>query len=118
MLYETFPKPITLDVAKFRRDAGLPENSNADDSDEIGDVVNWLKDEEFINHSGEGGWGQLFTKVVLTAKGLAALNRVPDSLEPQITVGARLKELSRTASSEVVNVLVQTAIGFAASRGS
>ena len=111
VLLAKFPSPILrFDTENFRTESGLPANPSAEDSDDIGDVIKWLQAEGYIRVRDEAGFGQMFTGVVLTAKGLEALNRIPDSLTPKMTVGERLKELSREASREVVTSLVTVAL--------
>ena len=110
VLYEKFPTPIVrFDVESLREPAGLPPpEPNAHFSD-LGSTVKWLADEGFIRY-GSANFDRHFTMVVLSQKGLEAMNRVPDTLEPKVTVGERLKELGREASVQTVGALVQLAI--------
>lgn len=110
VLYESFPKPlVTFRSDSLRESAGLPPVHEHEVINETGQTVKWLQDEGFIRYSSSAR-DQHFTMVVLTQKGLAAMNSVPDALAPTQTVGNRLKELGRETSTQTVGQLVQFAI--------
>ena len=111
LLHEKFPSPVLrFDTERFREASGLPKNPSLHDSDDLGDVVKWLKTEGFIRFSSDAGFGQLFANVGLTEKGRAGLSRIPDSLTPKKTVGEWLKELSPSTPSELVAALVNVVL--------
>ena len=109
-LYESFPTPIVrFDSNSLREPAGLPPVEGNSMISEAGAVVKWLQEEGFVRYA-NASHGQHYSMVVLTQKGLAAMNSVPDALAPTQTVGERLKELSRETSTQTVAQLVQIAI--------
>jgi hypothetical protein len=114
-LYEAFPKPICISAGDIRLAAEIAdedwwEETRGLKGNTAGAAVIWLHDEGFIRYVSTTGSGTQFAAVVLTSKGFAALNRTPDALEPKPTVGERLKDLSKTATSEFVNGLVKVAL--------
>lgn len=116
LLLAEFPQPIHHFITEdFRTKYGLPQISTdpMEPSADIGVVIDWLTHEGFIRTTGGTGWGASYTGMVLTSKGLAAINRVPDSLQPTVTVGDRLKELSMDATKEAVASVVRAALSFA-----
>lgn len=109
ILLQKFPHPVAMfDTEKFRAAAALPANSEPQETEDIADVVKWLATEGYIRFREEGGLGQMFTQVVLTAKGLTAVGRVADTLTPRRPVAEWLKETSAGADAAVVSVLVNT----------
>ncbi|PTX95733.1 hypothetical protein [Opitutus sp. ER46] len=110
-LYESFPTPIVrFDSESLCEAAGVPRTADARSMIcETGATVKWLADEGFVRYN-ETNRPSGFTMVVLTHKGLVAMNRVPDAVTPTETVGERLKQLGREASTQTVAHLVQTAL--------
>jgi hypothetical protein len=112
-LYSEFPKPVHLEVEKLRTELGVEAKDwwqERNGSNPIGSAIEWLQVEGFIRYSSQAHC-QLFANVVLTAKGFAALNKVPDALTSKPTIGERIKELSCVMSSEVASSLVRIALG-------
>ena len=116
-LYENFPKPIILKAAELRAAAEITEDgwwevSRGARLNPAGCALVWLNAEGFIRYSDESGCS-LFANVILTAKGFAALNKSPESLSSKPTIGERIKEMSKTATAEMVGSLVKTALSYA-----
>jgi hypothetical protein len=116
-LYSSFPKPVFLKAAELRVAAEITDDAwwevtRGANLNPVGCALIWLHDEGFIRYSDEAGCS-VFANVVLTAKGFAALNKSPESLASKPTIGERLKELSKTATSETVSNLVKIALSQA-----
>lgn len=114
-LYSQFPRPITFSVREFRGRLNLPEEAWWEQErgaklNPAGCALIWLQEEGFVRYTGESAC-LTFSGLVLTSKGLAALNKTPEALSAKPTIGERLKELSRTASVETVGSLVRLALG-------
>jgi len=114
-LYESFPKPIIIRAGDIRsmaeiEDADWWEETRGIKGNSAGVAIIWLHDEGFIRYQTGSNDGSQFFGVVLTNKGFAALNRTPDALQAKPTVGDRLKELSKNATTEFVGGLVKIAL--------
>lgn len=111
-LYQSFPTPIVrFDSETLCEEAGVPPTADVSVMlCESGSVVKWLSEEGFVRYSSMSH-GHHFTMILLTQKGLVAMNCVPDALAPNQTVGERLKELGRETSTQTVAQLVQIALG-------
>lgn len=121
-LYEAFPKPIILQAHDLRSKADISdedwwEESRGIKGNSAGVAIIWLHDEGFIRYQTGSNDGSKFTGVVLTTKGLTAMNRPIKSLEASPTVGDRLKELSKTTSTEIVVGLVKIALSVFEPKG-
>jgi hypothetical protein len=124
-LYSEFPTPVEIETRSLG--AGLlPDDINPEVAynllASVDHAVNFLEEEKFITHKGTYLEGGTFLQVRLTAKGLAVLNSVPESLEGRETLAARIHGLlsggAKAAGTESVKQLVQvafkTALGAAA----
>lgn len=116
-LYSEFPTPVEIDTRSLG--AGLlPDNVTPEVGHRllasVDHAVNFLQEEGFITHRGTYLEGGTFLQVRLTAKGLAVLNSIPESLEGRETIAARIRGLlgsgARTAGTESVKQLVQAAL--------
>lgn len=118
-LYESFPSPCTLKALEVG-DAVKGYYPNASDDINAGDriyhiasdTVHWLKRSGYIDFKGEAAYQ--FTRAVLTAKGLQALNAMPESLENKPIGDALLKgtasvglELMKVAAKEFLGAAVK-----------
>lgn len=113
-LYANFPTPISVNardvigevLAKEQDDAAWYEKGQA-----AGHTANFLADEGFITYIDAHVSAGLFLGVRLTAKGLAALNATPDSIEkhePLIRkVRATVAQGAKAAGKEAMHQLVQ-----------
>jgi hypothetical protein len=114
-LYRSFPRPVVLDVDGIDGGEDLFDDEKA--ARLAGRVsvyvatVRFLADEGYLiyrQHDDCSG----FSAARLTSKGLAALNRVPDTLKPaQKTLGERIigitTDLAGAAGKEAVKLAVQ-----------
>ncbi len=122
-LYGAFPVPGTLRVADLDDGADLlPEEREVRLAERwlvYGATVQFLADEGFIVYDNSVGLlgNGAFSRVRLTAKGLAQLSRLPAALQPpgNKTLGERLAEWARAtaadASKEALAALVRQALG-------
>ena len=102
-LYESFPEPVDLNPEKLDPDA------NAKERDLYYELILWLKDEGFIR-------GGSFRRAVLTLKGFAVLNAVPESLKEGKTFGDYFKELLKEGSVNAINQAVGLFLSFLINR--
>ena len=96
-LYKNHPKKMTF----MTDEAG--EQIESIKSDLFLPTLDFLISEEFL--SGNRWYGG-YTDVMLTMKGLNALNKVPKSIEENITLGKKLIELVRNGSFDIAKSLV------------
>ena len=111
-LYESFPTPVDIDYSAIAADL-LPDEVDADDADRILKVayhaVQWLEEEDFIrigDQTMDGG----FHQVVLTGRGLAVLDSVPDGQEGSGSVASQLGDLVEEAGKDLAKEEVKKAI--------
>lgn len=109
-LYENFPRPMLILTSKIRSQV---EISNEDwweqmKQNPVSSALIWLRDEQFIRYADQTS-GSQFIDVVLTSKGFAALNKSPEALSTQPTIGDRVKEYSKTCTKEAVGAIVKMA---------
>jgi hypothetical protein len=105
-LYEAFPVPKTLDVAKLALDT-LPPDAEFDESFQSIEVAYWAVDflvsEGFITHKGATLDGQSFSLARLTSKSLAVLGSTPSSLEHQQTMAERIRAVLKTGAKQATS---------------
>jgi len=104
-LYEAFPEPVNLDPEKLDPDA------NAREKELYYELILWLKEEGFIR-GGSPAFGGTFRRTVLTLKGFAVLNAVPESLKEGKTFGEYFKELLKEGSLNAINQAVGIFFSF------
>lgn len=125
-LYDNFPRPVDLDPALIGMDIVLSERLESD-SEELKALVgtpeatiDFLVSEGFVRFDPAGRYiGKLsFPEAVLTAKGLALLQRVPESVDSTIdrrTYVQRIKSATadgvKAAVPEVIGALVGGLLG-------
>ena len=108
-LYESFPEPVDLNPEKLDPDA------NAKERDLYYELILWLKDEGFIR-GGSPTFSGSFRRAVLTFKGFAVLNAVPESLKEGKTFGDYFKELLKEGSVNAINQAVGLFLSFLINR--
>jgi hypothetical protein len=116
-LYENFPKPVVLQVKDIRTKAMILdedwwEMKSGTKANPVYSAVIWLQEEgylRFTTHSAP----TIFHDVILTSKGFAALNKAPESLTTQPTIGERLRAMTGTMTKDGVGELVKFAFASA-----
>lgn len=112
-LYGNFPRPVTIEAAGIRSSSNVSADQwfeNKSGENTVSVAIDWLSEEGFIRMTANVG-GKSFMGVVLTSKGLAALNRTPASLEAGPTLGERMLGLGEVATKEVLAAIMRTALG-------
>lgn len=94
LLYRGFPKEINIELESF------DYLNTQEDADVFYSTVRFLEHEGFIRYSNQTYGG--FVMVSLTAKGLAALNEIPDSIEKKEPMSARINSALQSGSAEVI----------------
>ena len=115
-LYANFPRPIHMDMGKLKALAKIPDQdwskAGARTKANLGQsTLQWLRKETFIDYADESE--TLFASVVLTSKGLTALNKPPDSLTPKSTIGELMKALSNATSSAATTETIRGLVRLA-----
>ncbi len=100
-LYEAFPYQIKLEVAELDPDA---------DRETIityGHGIEWLIAEGFMK--GESVWQEptTFIEAILTSKGFAVLNSIPDALREKQPLGKRITTALKSGSKETTRELIR-----------
>ena len=108
-LYDAFPEPVDLDPETLDPDA------NAEERKLYYNLIIWLKEEGFIRGDGATVSGK-FRRAVLTLKGFAVLNAVPESLKEGKTFGDYFKELLKEGSVNAINQAVGLFLSFLINR--
>jgi len=98
-LYDAFPVPIPLNPEL------LDPNANAEERQIYSELIGWLSDEGFIR-TGNILLDGTYTQVVLTLKGFAVLNAIPDALREKKTFGDYFRELLKEGSVNAINQAV------------
>ncbi len=97
-LYSHFPEPVNIKVAALDPDK-FAELAEAQRRNKVyGHAMVFLKDEGYIRFNSMGGKHEQFAGVVLTSKGLAALNKTPQSLSED-SYGSTLFDLAKAAAN-------------------
>jgi len=104
-LYDSFPLPVMINPESFDPNAGALEQRI------YSELIDWLRDEGFIRVGGTMIDGTC-TQVVLTLKGFAVLNAVPESLKEGKTFGEYFKELLKEGSLNAINQAVGIFFSF------
>lgn len=111
-LHAEFPRPVMLNIDALRDESALAADAwwERGSDNLLAATLRWLHAEGYVRYASEGAGGRRFAEVVLSARGLSALNRLPESLVAKATVGDRLKDLAYAASAEAVTALVRIAL--------
>ncbi|CAK0777677.1 putative DUF2513 domain-containing protein [Gammaproteobacteria bacterium] len=117
-LYRNFPRPVILSVDKL--DSGsdlLPEVMPERMKERMtvySATVEFLFDEGYLVYINKAGPenSRSFSSVRLTPKGLAALNRVPESLRPpEKTIGDSLVDFGRCVLNDGAHDMLKQMVG-------
>ena len=109
-LYASFPKPLAVRVEEL--DKG-PEAPDREALEVYGATVEFLAEEGYVRFGSKAGPenARLFMNVRLTSKGLAALNRSPESLNaPKGTIGDRVVAWSKDTIAGVASDAIRHAV--------
>ena len=98
-LYDSFPVPVPLNPET------IDPNANAGERQIYGELIGWLRDEGFIR-TGDVLLDGTYTQVVLTLKGFAVLNAIPEPLRERKTFGEYFRELLKDGSVNAINQAV------------
>ncbi|ADU96010.1 hypothetical protein Theam_0036 [Thermovibrio ammonificans HB-1] len=104
-LYEAFPKPIDLNPKTLDPDAG------AEEREIYYELIIWLRDEGFIR-CGSPTLSGVFRRAVLTLKGFAVLNAIPEALGERKSFGDYFKELLKEGSVNAINQAVSLFLSY------
>ena len=110
-LYASFPRPIVLAASAFEEGSVAPPERLA----VYGATVEFLAAEGYLVFTSKVGSeaDRHFAGVRLTAKGLAALNRVPDAIRPiGKTVGDHLVEWGRDTLRDTTRDAARQLVGL------
>lgn len=118
-LYSHFPKRVQLDVASLDTHEDLhedlvPENGvrRRERIEVYGATVDFLREEGYLRFGEASPDKTLFTRAVLTSKGLAALNRTPDLMAaPRKTAGDLLLDLGKDLALHSASEVLKRAVG-------
>jgi len=117
-LYRNFPRKIFLAIADLDDGADLLSEERAARLDERAEIyvaaMEFLRDEGFIVYSDSVliGRESTFAKVRLTSKGLAAMQRLPPTIDPsRKSIGDTLVEIARGTFTAAAQQTVQSALG-------
>lgn len=119
-LYAQFPKRIqlnTVELTNAQKGVGEWEWSVSRSYQNVfADTLQFLLDEGFVRASGQGAQGTVFAQTVLTMKGLAVLNSVPESVSDKKSFGEQLGELSqRVENVKTIGGVLQSILNLFAS---
>lgn len=104
-LYESFPTPIDIDASKIAFDL-IPEDVGKEDGMRLfkvaDDSVLWLQKEGLI----EAGYTSMdsaseFSDVLLTSRGLAVLQSVPDDAQPGQSLASQIGDVFEEAGKDL-----------------
>lgn len=114
-LYARFPIPAMLKVAELDPHGDLlPEESERREARHAvyGAAVEFLRDEGYLRYTNHVGGRALFSHVVLTSKGLAALQKTPEAIltAPSKTIGDALIDVTHDLLKDSAKELIRQAI--------
>jgi hypothetical protein len=105
--YSSFPQPFGW---TYDPDSDVyPTESGQSRSDIQFRTIRWLIDHDYLRDE-DGVVGGQWKGLVLTEKGLAALNSVPDALKGEEPLGKRLAKAVGKGSAEIIKQLVPAII--------
>lgn len=103
--YSSFPVPLNFCQSDYIEGVGDAEHDPLFCS-----TLEWLKKHDYISFEcPELGWANYYG-VQLTEKGLTALNAIPDALKEKKTIGAKLVEVVKTGSREMISECIRQAV--------
>lgn len=122
-LYESFPLPMSLRPKLL----GIEEHEGGEYSPEVGEVlgvepqsaeevlfkhtVTWLIETGYIAATKPGYDGHFFAEARLTAKGLEALNAIPENLTKREPLGEQLAAASKSGAKELMRTITTEVLG-------
>jgi len=106
-LYQAFPREVYVKVEEL--DPGAADQRLTT----YAATMDFLLREGFI-HGRKIADGRAPYRAVLTSKGLAVLNSVPDALKERTTLGTRIGAALKTGTKEAVNSAISQVISVAA----
>ncbi|MDP2783293.1 MAG: hypothetical protein Q8O38_01675 [Sulfurimicrobium sp.] len=113
-LYSNFPEPVFIHIDQLDREAdtlGEAQDVRARRLRIYGATMAFLSDEGYIRHSGSASVKDAFANVILTSKGLAALNKSPAKLDQSHkSAGDILLEVSMDFLKEGAREVAKTAV--------
>ncbi len=109
-LYDEFPKASEVHLSRFLED---PEDRNRRDVF-IG-TMRFLKREGFLTYERMTAGTNGYAMVVLTAKGLAVLDAVPESIQGNQSFIKRIRTALRAGTGEAAKATIQGLISFSVS---
>lgn len=108
-LYESFPSPKTIHSGAFAsRVEGCPLPEDRSGTDPASASIRWLVEEGYIRCRSLSEI-PLFSQAVLSSKGLQLLS-MPDSLNAQESIGAKMMEASKSGALEGLKSLAKLAV--------
>lgn len=107
ILYENMPLAVHIHQKDILDDL---ENPDFEVNDLFYYTITWLTDNGYIRHAVGEKPPVRFMFVQLTEKGLLALGKIPDSLNPKKTIGDSLVQVFKTGSSEGYMEMVRQVI--------
>lgn len=112
LLYEEFPTPTELAPEHFNITQDLDGSPTWRDEDflPIFDAINWLSDEGFLRFQGTTNMG--FFGVVLSQKGLLALQAAPDALSGKSSLGDQMQRAVKSGAKQIAWKLVEQVIAY------
>jgi len=121
-LYQCFPVPTEIHLRDFFDDKNITEPEQTSDfspriiltSSEnfVFATVQWLISEGYISAAASLPTQVYFRRVVLTQKGLAVLNAVPDSLVNKQSIGDRLVASAKAGAMDVLKSAAKEALSI------
>ena len=113
-LYRTFPVPCLIKVNELDRHPDLiaDETERRDRRHTIyASAIGFLADEGYLRFKSASSAGDVYLHVILTSKGLAALQRTPEVLDVRPkTAGDRLIEAMGMGTTEVAKGIIREAM--------
>lgn len=117
-MYQEFPEPLGIEPESFLKEM-LADLDTVDKAKEFPDffraTIKWLERYGYIWISTDrSSMSGPKYEVVLSERGLAALQKVPESLEGSASIGERLASFSKSKASEAIGTLINLVITSAA----
>jgi len=107
-LYLSFPMPIDLHYKDIMEYIGLPPIF--DEKDFFYNTTTWLYNNGYLNHSTSEAQNEYFNRVVLTSKGFAVLNSIPEILNYEKSLGDIITDGVREGATDSVKKSVRIAL--------
>jgi hypothetical protein len=101
-LYSKFPIEDDFEASKITEEEEYEKNKL------FNGTMQFLRNEGFVRFDDLGTMGSFgYSNIVLTAKGLALLNSVPNSLEEKTPFISKIKGAMKSGSSTAVSAVIQ-----------